>query len=281
MEMGIAYTSNGAIEYTLKGNGPVILNLHGGHSNCQEKLGYNSLIKSGYSVLTPSRPGYGKTASLVGETPERTADSMIALLDYLHLDQVFVIGVSAGGPTAIVLASKYPNRVKKLILESAITKTWLTKNDVTYKMAKIIFNPKLQKLTWFLIKTFNNLFPKFFAKMYLSQFSTLNNKEIMSRMTEEDIEEIRKLNNRYSSDKGFIIDLGHDVEQKNLKNIIIPTLIIHSKYDKSVPFEHAEYAHKNIKDSKLYMNDFWGHLIWIGKGKEKRNKILIEFLNEK
>ena len=47
MESKIAELKKGKIEYTLRGEGPVILNLHGGHSNCQEKFGYQPLPKPG------------------------------------------------------------------------------------------------------------------------------------------------------------------------------------------------------------------------------------------
>lgn len=231
--------------------------------------------------MTPSRPGYGKTSPSVGRTPEKTADSLVDLLYSLGIDKVFVIGVSAGGPTSIYLASKYPDRVKKLVLESAVTKSWLTKDDREYKVGKVIFNPKLQGFTWFMIRTFNSLFPKFFAKRYLPQFSTLSKDEIMKRMTDKDIKAIKKMNGRYSSGKGFIIDLKHSVRKGILNDIEISTLIIHSKFDSSVPPEHAEYAHENIKRSQLFIGDFWGHLIWIGKRKEKRDEKLIDFLRSK
>ncbi|MGL4338300.1 MAG: alpha/beta fold hydrolase, partial [Turicibacter sp.] len=37
----------------------------------------------------------------------------------------------------------------------------------------------------------------------------------------------------------------------DLKNITIPTLILHGIADKIVPFPCAEYMHENIKDSEL------------------------------
>ena len=155
----------GNIEYTLKGDGPVILNLHGGHSNSQENFGYQPLLDAGYSILTPSRPGYGRTDVEIGKTAADTADSLIELLDCLEIDQVYLIGVSAGGPTAIYLASKYSTRVEKLVLESAASKAWLNQNDLEYKVGKIIFNSKFQKLTWFVLRKLANNLPKFFEKI--------------------------------------------------------------------------------------------------------------------
>lgn len=54
---------NGALlEYTVVGIGTPILLFHGGHSNCHEKFGYKNLLEQGYSIITPSRAGYGSTS---------------------------------------------------------------------------------------------------------------------------------------------------------------------------------------------------------------------------
>ena len=279
MESKIAELKKGKMEYTLRGEGPVILNLHGGHSNSQESFGYQPLLAAGCSILTPSRPGYGRTDVEAGKTAAETAASLVELLDYLKIDEVYLIGVSAGGPTAIYLAANYPARVKKLVLESAASKAWLTKNDLDYKVGKIIFSPKLQHLVWSILRQIANNFPNFLAKIFLPQFSTLSKKEILNQMDSSDIKELVKMINRYASDNGFIYDLEHQTEKEVLQKIGVPTLIMHSKYDKSVSFEHAEYAAANIKGSEIYADDFWGHLIWIGSSSKKRNKKLLEFLD--
>ncbi|MGP3778870.1 alpha/beta fold hydrolase [Halanaerobium saccharolyticum] len=279
MESKIAELKKGKMEYTLRGEGAVILNLHGGHSNCQESFGYQPLLSAGCSILTPSRPGYGRTDVEAGRTAAETAVSLVELLDYLKIDEVYLIGVSAGGPTAIYLAANYPARVKKLVLESAASKAWLSRNDFDYRLGKVIFNPKLQQLTWFMLRKLANNFPNFLAKMFLPQFSKLSKKEVMTKMDSSDIKELVKMINRYASDNGFIYDLEHQTEKEVLQKIEVPTLIMHSKYDKSVSFKHAEYAAANIKGSEIYADDFWGHLIWIGSSSEKRNRKLLEFLD--
>ncbi|PUU86454.1 MAG: ycgS, partial [Halanaerobium sp.] len=142
MESKIAELKKGKMEYTLRGEGPVISNLHGGHSNCQESFGYQPLLNSGYSILTPSRPGYSRTDVEAGRTAAETAASLVELLDYLKIGEVYLIGVSAGGPTAIYLTANYPARVKKLVLESAASKAWLTKNDLEHQTEKEV----LQKI---------------------------------------------------------------------------------------------------------------------------------------
>jgi pimeloyl-ACP methyl ester carboxylesterase len=82
MNSKIVQLQQGKIEYTLWREGPVVLNLHGGHSNCQENFGYQPLLDAGYSILTPSRPGYGRTDVKVGKTAAETAKALVELLDY-------------------------------------------------------------------------------------------------------------------------------------------------------------------------------------------------------
>ncbi len=51
MAAEIASTQNGPIEYTLKGQGQVILVLHGMSQDCNGDAGYDAFIQSGFSML--------------------------------------------------------------------------------------------------------------------------------------------------------------------------------------------------------------------------------------
>ena len=71
----IARTKHGPVEYRSVGQGPSILVLNGGHTNCHSPLGHERFfLNLGYQMLIPSRPGYGKTPSSVGRTAEAFAD---------------------------------------------------------------------------------------------------------------------------------------------------------------------------------------------------------------
>ena len=47
------------------------------------------------------------------------ADDMAALLDHLHLDSVNIVGWSDGGNTGLIMAMKYPVKVRKLVTMGA------------------------------------------------------------------------------------------------------------------------------------------------------------------
>jgi pimeloyl-ACP methyl ester carboxylesterase len=104
MPQCIANTEKGQIEYRLEGRGPTVLVLNGGHCSRESRLSHEQLTEYGFSVLTPSRPGYDDTPSDVGRTAQEAADALAALLETLHISTADVIGISAAGPTALAFA---------------------------------------------------------------------------------------------------------------------------------------------------------------------------------
>jgi len=272
---------NKIIEYSITGKeGVPVLVMHGGHSSCHEEFGYRSLVENGFKIITPSRAGYGKTSKVVGESLSKACAYYVELLNHLDIEKVHLISVSAGGASGLYFASHYPERVKTLTLQSAVTMEWHTPNDKIYKIAQILFRPFMERMTWKLTSSMSNHFPNFMFKQMTSSFSKLSYNKIKDMMADNDIDEIKRMNNRQRSGYGFLIDLSQtkEITIKDLKAISCPTLIQHSKHDGAVPLEHAYYAHQQIPDSRLCIFDTWGHLIWLGEGAEKVNKKLIEFL---
>lgn len=276
------YTVDGhTVEYSITGKeGEPVLVMHGGHSNCFEEFGYNSLVKSGFMIITPSRAGYGNTSKEIGESLSKACDYYAELLNHLGIEKVHVLSISAGGPSGLYFTSFYPQRVKTLTLQSAVTKEWHTPKDKIYKLAQVLFRPSVEKMTWTLTSIMSNRFPNFMFKQMFPSFSKLSYKQIKEKMMDDDIEEIRKMNNRQRSGYGFLIDLlqTKEITMKDLNAISTPTLIMHSKHDGAVSLEHAHYAHQQILDSELCILESWGHLIWLGERAEDVDRKLIDFL---
>ncbi len=194
----------------------------------------------------------------------------------MSLDNVVVYGVSAGGLTAIELAGKYQDKVTKLILASAVSKEWLDKQSNMYKTAQKIFKPKFEKIVWGTIRFFSSIFPNMIAKSFYSQFS----KKPIHKLKREDIQELILAMKYYGSKKGFLNDINQNIHDETFSKIICPVLIIHSKNDNSVPFNHALHAKKMIKNSELVeLNNDWGHLFWIGTDSAKPIEKIIEFID--
>lgn len=276
----LADTLFGPIEYRLVGTGQQIcVLLHGGHSNCFEELGTQEILRTGLTALIPSRPGYGKTPAHVGNTAEESAEAIIALLDSLAIQSVSVVAVSAGGPTGLYLASRYPERINKLVLESAVTKRWLKLSDPLYKIAKIIFGRNMQHLTWAMTRLFVRISPNLIFRQMIPSFTTLKPKDVLTSLSAQDKAAFKNMLMRSSSGSGFMLDLEHRVPTEILAKIKTPTLIVHSKNDHSVLFEHAEHAQRTIQQAELYEAQTWGHLIWLGDGSQAVFEKVSHFLH--
>jgi pimeloyl-ACP methyl ester carboxylesterase len=269
-----------SLEYSIVGKGEPILVMHGGHSNCREELGYEALVDNGFSIITPSRAGYGRTSKEVGESLSGACPYYRRLLTHLNIEKVHLLAISAGGPSGIYFAATYPELVSTLTLQSAVTKEWLLPKQIEYRAARILFHPKTEKVTWALISFLNNRFPRFLFYQMFSAFSKLTYREAKEKIADSDIEAVRRMNNRQRSGFGFFIDLMQSKELTidELRAVRCPTLIMHSKYDGSVSLTHPYYAYEHIPFSELCLLGSWGHLIWLGKTSSETDEKMIHFL---
>jgi pimeloyl-ACP methyl ester carboxylesterase len=276
MTVKIASTKRGNIEYTWNGSGPSILTMHGQSQDCNAVYEYNAFIEAGFSVLTPSRPGYGKTPASVGDSAEKAAEAMVGLLDYLKIEKTNIVAVSGGGPTAIFLAANHPERVRKLVLVSALSKPW--QDNARYEAVKKFYSDKSYPIMWSMLRIFGTVFPNMTAKTTLSLFSTHEAGDFMKHISKSEIKTLLRLYNSKAYTAGPLIDLKSQPQIAVLNKIIAPTLVAHSKEDKSVDFESAEYSVKNIKSAELFVSPTWSHFPWFGPHSEEEMDKVIAFL---
>lgn len=273
MTAKIASTTSGNIEYTLKGSGPTILMMHGQSQDCNADDGYDAFISAGFSMLTPSRPGYGKTPASVGNSAEKAADAMVNFINYLKLDKVDVIAVSGGGPTAIFLAANHPEKVRKLVLVSALSKPW--QNKERYETVKKFYSSKSFPIMWSMIRVSSLIFPKSTARRAFLLFSTHDPDDFMKHVSKQEIKTLLRLFKNPAYAEGSLIDLKSQPEVPVLNKIMAPTLVAHSKEDRSVDFENAEYSAESIKSSELFVSPTWSHFPWFGPhSKEELDKVI-------
>ena len=202
----IIKTTAGSIECSFAGSGKALLFLHGGHSNCHETLFHKGFDLNSFKLITPSRPGYGRTPLGHHQTPREAAELIITMLDTLGIPSIAVIGISAGGLTAIELASNFTERVDKLVLISAVTKRWLTPGDSLYTKAKYLFSPKWEAITWALFKGCYQLAPGSMARMLFQQLSTRKG----DALTPAEIAEVKEMVLKQRSGEGFSNDLDQE-----------------------------------------------------------------------
>lgn len=278
MDLHNIHTAAGPVEYTDIGAGLPVLFLHGGHANARDTLAHKGLDPGRFRLITPSRPGYGKTPLNGHGAPRQAAALMVALLDALGIDRVAVYGISAGGPVAVELAAGFPDRVSRLVLASAVTREWMGPDHPDYRKARRLFHPRVQAWTWRLVRFFSRLFPGQLTASFQHEFSSKPGAKPGRDETGEFLATLRG----YGSGTGFLNDLDHPPPApETLRRIGCATLIVHSLHDKSVPVAHARHAAGLIPNSRLELIDNdWGHLIWLGRGSEIALESIADFLGD-
>lgn len=113
----VVETSRGPIEYAVAGTGPAVLVVHGAGGGFDQGLDIaTTQIAGGVRAVAMSRFGYLRTPVPRDASPAAQADAHAALLDALHIGRAAVVGVSAGAPSAMQFALRYPDRTRALVL---------------------------------------------------------------------------------------------------------------------------------------------------------------------
>jgi pimeloyl-ACP methyl ester carboxylesterase len=278
MKSRIANTAKGAIEYTMLGSGPVILACHGTSSNCFSDDGYAPLLEAGFAVLTPSRPGYGRTPLKVGVSAAEAAEALVALLDSLEIKTCAVMAISGGGPTGVALTANWPQRVRRLALIAAITRPEDRANEPDYHNQIAFYGP-MHGVIWNMLRLVSRLSPHNMAIQTMAIFSNHNPEDALQRLTPDDIKDICRFYQAHSSRVGALNDLTHTVGKEIMQRVQVPTLVIHSREDKSVPFSHAEWSLANISNVQFCESGFTGHFYWVGSDYQRVSQQLVAFFN--
>jgi len=118
----IIETECGLIEYGNAGNGPPVLVIHGAGGGYDQGLLIGSqMFGADLTLIAASRFGYLNSPIPEDSSLEAQADAYACLLDALDIDRVIVVAFSAGGPSGLHFARRYPERTATLIMRSAIS----------------------------------------------------------------------------------------------------------------------------------------------------------------
>src|SRR2546423_4736389 len=101
---------------------PTLLRLHSAMSSARRFYSMVPGLARHYRVLRMDSRGHGRSEVPPPHLPhnkERITQDVLELLDMLGLDKVHVLGGSAGGYTAQLLAINHPERVKSVLLFSS------------------------------------------------------------------------------------------------------------------------------------------------------------------
>jgi len=102
--------------YEVHGDGEPLLLMHGGFCTVETFSRQTPGFAQRYRVIVPERRGHGRTPDVDGPmTYEAMAEDTIGLMLALGIESAHLVGYSDGGNTALVLALRRPELVRKLV----------------------------------------------------------------------------------------------------------------------------------------------------------------------
>lgn len=254
----IILTRFGPVEYRRIGSGPVVLVLHGGHIGGRAWRFHDGLACEGFTVLAVSRPGYDATPVRTGATAPAASDAIAALLDVLGIVTVDLVAASAAGPTGLWFAARHRGRLRKLILESAITSHW----DPHRRRAAALLSGRVGAVVWRLVHLAMRALPDLSVSSVMIALGSKRRLVTGNAMSAADRRRIARMFLASGPSAGFEADLQHSAPP--MDQVQAPVLIIHALRDTGVPFDHASDAVAELPCPMLCVVPHAGHLIWVG-----------------
>jgi 2-hydroxy-6-oxonona-2,4-dienedioate hydrolase len=253
----VVTTGCGTIEYAEAGSGTPVLIIHGaGGGYDQGLLLGEMMLGSGYRVIAPSRFGYLGSPIPADSSVEAQADAYICLLDRLGIQKAAVMGVSAGGPSAMQFALRHPERTSALVLVSAVSYT----GHLPVKQ-----DPKIQTIDRIMGSDF-----VYWAGMHTVRGTLLAlfgvPTAVQAHMSADDslfadrlLDAMLPTSTRIA---GIQLDQTHLLARDDrLAGIKTPTLVLHARDDALVPLTDGEYSAATIPGAHLVVFADGGHFI--------------------
>ena len=246
--------SYGDMSYVDKGNGEVILSVHGIFGGYDQAFDTCKDFASGYRILAPSRFGYLGSDMLGSGTPAEQAIAYAELLDRLGIDKVYLLATSAGGSIAIRFALDYPERTKGLILYcSAMPPAAKPANYAEYAgppaflcndYAMFLMNPLFEPVMGMDASTIYSMLPVGERKAGVILDASITNP-----------------------------DMARNYDSYIIEDLQVPTLILHAKDDKLVSYADVEKAWDRFPNSTLVSFETGGHLM-VGHEEEVKDAVM-------
>lgn len=257
-------TRCGPIEVQQAGEGIPLLMIHGSGGGHDQGMAWaRPLVQQGVRVIAMSRFGYLRTPRPGDASPEAQADAHVCLLDALGIARAAVMGVSAGGPSAMQTAIRHPERVSALVLVVPIA----------YKPGNVADSapPVSDDKDALLLRLLGSDF-LFWSTLHVARDPLIRHllatpPEQMAAASEQERARVNDLADRIlpvSRRAAGLRDdtrLGKHLGPYSLESIHVPTLVVSARDDGFGTYAAARYTASRIPGAKFVGFNKGGHLL--------------------
>lgn len=239
------------------GEGYPVVMLHGSGPGVTAWANWNKLfplLKGDFRLLAPDMVGFGFT-----ERPENPVYNMnnwvqqtIDFFDALKIEKANLIGNSFGGALALTMATKYPERVHKLVLMGSMGVSF----PITYGLDRVWgYTPSLANMEE-LLEIFT----------YDHSFAT---KELVKTRYESSMQPgfQESFSSMFPAPRQQGVE-GMASNENYIRNIPHETLVVHGREDRVIPIETSLKLVRLIDKAQLHVFGHCGHWTQIEHSEE-------------
>jgi pimeloyl-ACP methyl ester carboxylesterase len=231
----------------------------------------NVYVKAGARVITYDRPGYGGSDRHPGRRVVDCVEDVAAIADRLGLERFAVTGGSGGGPHALAVAARLPERVTRAACASSPAPydagiDWLTGMDplnvreVEWALrGEEVYVPELEREAAEALERVAADPSKILGDDWgLSEAdrAALARPEFHAVIRQDLTEAVRTGVWGWADDMLAILEpWGFDVSE-----IGVPTRVIYGPTDVLVPVQHGEWLAANVPGAEVVVEEELGHM---------------------
>ena len=223
-----------------------------------------ALVGAGYQVVRYDQRGTGMSDWVEewdSENPytlhDMAADG-VAILDALGIDRAHLVGISMGGMTAQQMAVDHPQRV--LTLASIMSSCDIVDPQLPPISTAVVADLTMASLKYGLLGGERNTIKLYIASRQALMGESpydLDTKNIAEQVL-YNLRERRGYNPRVSGQHNAAV-LAAESRTQELRELDIPTLVLHGRSDPFIPIEHGQKCASIIPDADAMWVEGMGH----------------------
>jgi 3-oxoadipate enol-lactonase len=259
------------MHYEIIGEGTPLILIHGWLCNGRFWDDFHVFAEMGFQVIIPELRGHGESQAAKNVKIEELGEDINRLMDHLGISKAIVIGHSMGGITAQAFYHKYPEKVIALGL-------WNTGGRIPFGygiwtlgyLCRIVSFAVGLLLAYPITGLFRFSLGKGWALSFKGWWKSQAYKDLVGYVKATNKKAVIKAAIALPGFKGI----------KKLKDIAVPTMLLHGKKDRYItPRQLAEKMDQEIPQSKLYIVENAAHFP-PNEQPEEVIEYLVEFLKK-